>query len=98
MLGLERPSKEILMAVHGISMLLALLAFAAGIAWVYYVGKAVDDNMIGGKKGNGKDGDKVDTDDERNKQRDTVTVMFQGAVASILFYYVFRHHFSSHHY
>ncbi len=86
---LENPSKTVLMSVNGIAYLFAIAALAAGIAWIYYVVKAVEDDQIGGSDGrpNSSTG---------NGQTDTVRVMFQGAVVSILFYFVARHHFKSH--
>lgn len=100
----ERPAKEILMSLNGISYVFALLALACGIAWIYYVVQAVDNNAIGGSKGRGKDDSNgtrdatEDTQDGETRQVDTIEVMYQGVVASVLLYAVFRHHFSMSHY
>jgi hypothetical protein len=100
----ERPAKEILMSLNGVSYLFALLALACGIAWIYYVVKAVDNNAIGGSAGRGNDDSNgtldasEDTTAGETRQVDTVDVMFQGVVASVLLYSVFRHHFSMSHY
>ena len=88
---LENPSKNVLMAVNGISYLFVLTALAAGLAWVYYVAKAVEDNILGGSEGKGEN-DSGDSDTQVN----TIRVMFQGAVVGILFYFVARHHFRAH--
>ena len=88
-----KPAKEILMSLHGISYVFALLALAAGIMWIYYVMKAVDKNRIGGEDGKGEDG----KDDSTTSQVDTVTTMFEGTVAALLLYCVFRHHFHMSH-
>lgn len=101
----ERPAKEILMSLNGISYLFALLALASGIAWIYYVIKAVDNNAIGGSNGRGNTEDNVsatpsneNTTAGETRQVDTIEIMFQGVVAAILLYAVFRHHFSMSHY
>lgn len=86
---LENPSKTVLMSFHGIAYLFAIAALASALAWIYYVAKAVEDDQIGGKNGQGEDdttGDKIET----------IRVMFQGAVVGILFYFVARHHYRSH--
>lgn len=88
-----KPAKEILMSLHGISYVFALLALAAGVAWIYYVMKAVDKNRIGGEEGKGKD----THDRSASAQVDTVTTMFEGTVAALLLYCVFRHHFYMSH-
>lgn len=80
---LEAPAKPVLQTMTYVSFLFALTALAAGIAWIYYVAKAVEDENIGGSDGGAS-------------TIDTARVMFQGAVVSILFYFVFRHHFRSH--
>ena len=58
----ERPAKELLMSLNGISYVFALLALACAIAWVYYVVKAVDNNAVGGGDGRGKDETAVPVD------------------------------------
>lgn len=80
-----KPVKEVLVSLHLLSYLFALGALAAGIAWIYYVAKAVEDHTIGGSEGNDVGA------------KETAETMFQGAVVGILFYMVFRHHFSQLH-
>jgi hypothetical protein len=82
---LENPSKEILATFNGTSYLMALLALASTIAWIYYVSKAVEQNVIGDKHGNGSD--------ETGNVSLTTEVMFEGTVIAVLMYFVFRHHF-----
>ncbi len=85
---LENPSKEILMTFNGVSYLFALCMIAAAIAWIYYVGQAVDQHSIGGKNGYGNDDVLTGTENI-----DTINVMYQGTVVAVLFYIAFRHHF-----
>jgi hypothetical protein len=90
----EKPAREILMSLHGIAYIFALLALASGIAWVYYVAKAVESDAIGGKHGRGSN--EVNGAPGETRQVDTNEVMFQGTVVAILLYGVFRHHFNIH--
>lgn len=96
----ERPIKELLMALNGISYVFALLALACVIAWIYYAVEAVDNNAVGGPKGRGKGSNELPegTAAGETRQVDTIEMMFQGLVMSVLLYAIFRHHFSMSHY
>lgn len=89
---LENPSKEILMTFNGVSYLFALCMIAAAIAWIYYVGQAVDQLVIGGKYGTGNN-QPANGSVTATEQIDTIAVMYQGTVVAVLFYIAFRHHF-----
>jgi hypothetical protein len=94
--ALERPSKEVLMAVQGISYLFALGAVGAIVAWIYYVAKAVEADHIGGSDGfNGRKNDTVVSSESRGPVS-TATTMFEGVVLGVLVYMVFRHHYRNH--
>lgn len=100
------PTKEVFMAMHGLSLLLLMFALAAAICWIYYVVKAVDNNAIGGSQGRGENETNVAASGANSAQEnqtpgetrqvDTIKVMFQGVVASSLLYFVARHHYRSH--
>ena len=79
-----KPMKEVVVSLQGLSYLFALSALAAGIAWIYYIAKAVEGEEIGGESGHAS-------------AVNTAESMFQGTVVAILFYFVFRHHFSQSH-
>lgn len=87
MMMLEKPTETVLTTMNRISYLFVLLALAAGISWIYYVAKAVDQKEIGGADGDG---------DGTGNRIESIRTMFQGAVVSILLYFVARHHFRSH--
>ena len=94
------PTKEVFMAMHGLSLLILLFGLAAAICWIYYVAHAVDNNAIGGSSGRGNNDTTVaageNTPAGETRQVDTIRVMFQGVVASSLLYFVARHHYRSH--
>jgi hypothetical protein len=88
----EKPTKEILVSLHSVSVLFALAAFAATIAWIYYTAKAVEQTRIGGSSGNpDPNGNGINT------VLETTNSMFEGTVLAVLSYFVFRHHFNNSH-
>ena len=78
---LENPTTTVLKSVNALSYLFVLTALAAGIAWIVYVAKAVDNKTIG---------------EDSTDHIETTRIMFQATVVSILLYFVARHHFRSH--
>lgn len=77
------PAKGVLMGMNALGYTFILTALAAGIAWIVYVAKSVNNDQLGN---NGK-----------VAELETATVCFQGVVASVLLYFVARHHFSHTH-
>lgn len=77
------PSKEIFSVMNYLAYLFVLLALAAGIAWIYYVAKANEDDKL---------------DDSAANVVNTASVCFQATVVSVLLYFVARHHFHHLHY
>jgi len=77
------PSREIFRVMQMLAYLFVLGALAAAIAWIYYVAVANKDGDLG---------------DDTGDSLETATVCFQAAVASILLYFVTRHHFHTVHY
>lgn len=96
----ERPAKELLLSLNGISYVFALFALACAIAWIYYLVEAIDNNAIGGPSGRGKGANEAAANAApgETRQADTIDAMFQAVVASVLLYAVFRHHFNMSHY
>jgi len=88
---LEKPSKRVLTLFNGTGYMFALCAIASAIAWIYYVAKAVRADRIGGPNGVGETGVNLD-----GEEIDTIQVMFQGVVISVIFYQIARHHFRCH--
>mgnify|MGYP003121376959 CR=1 FL=1 len=72
------PSREIFSVMNYLSYLFVLFALAAGIAWIYYVAKANEDDVL---------------DDTAGNVVNTASVCFQATVVSVLLYFVARHHF-----
>jgi len=89
----EKPAAGVLMGITGLGYLFICTALAAGIAWIVYVAKS--HGMLG-KSDNTTSPDAAPSD--ANDYIETVTVCFQAAVVSCLFYFVARHHFSNLHY
>lgn len=95
----EKPVAGVIMGMTGLGYLFIITALAAGIAWIVYTAKAVQNNVLG-------DNDVLDVstysaaDDELKGFSNvrTATICFQAAVVSCLFYFVARHHFSNLHY
>ena len=78
------PSREIFRVMQMLAYLFVLGALAAAVAWIYYVAVANKDGELG--------------DDSGEDSLETATVCFQATVASILLYFVTRHHFHTAHY
>ena len=76
------PSREIFKVMNYLGYVFVLTALAAGIAWIYYVAKANEDDVLG---------------DETDRVVNTATVCFQATVVSVLLYFVARHHYHLHH-
>jgi len=81
----EKPVKSVLMSLNGLGYLFLAAALAAGIAWVVYVARAVDEK----DELNGNSDPKV-------PNFEIATFCFQGAVVAVLLYFVARHHYSMH--
>lgn len=78
------PSKEIFKVMNMLGYLFVLCALAAGIAWIYYIARANNDNALG--------------DDTGALSVTTATACFEATVVACLLYFVARHHFSKVHY
>lgn len=91
----EKPIAGVLMGMTGLGYLFIATALAAGIAWIVYVAKS--HGLLGHHTTENVPGTGNVTDDAEN-YTDTITVCFQAAVVSCLFYFVARHHFSNLHY
>ena len=78
------PSKEIFRVMNMLGYLFVLCALAAGIAWIYYIARANNDDQLG------------DVDGATSVT--TADVCFQATVVSVLLYFVSRHHFNKVHY
>lgn len=90
MLLLEnKPTEMVLQLLNALSYVFILTAFAAGVAWIYYVAVSAEDGYIGHDDGKGKD--------DTGEILETIQTMFQGTVAASLLYFIFRHHFSNSH-
>lgn len=80
-----KPVKEVLVSLHLVSYLFALCALIAGIAWIYYTAKAVEQDQIGASDG------------QTAGAVSTATSMWEATVIAVLFYLMFRHHFTHVH-
>jgi hypothetical protein len=86
----EKPVAGVLMGLNGVAYLFLATALAAGVAWIVFVAKARDHDMLG-------DSDTTPTDKGNSNIR-TADICFQAVVVSVLLYFVARHHFSHLHY
>tara|TARA_R110002110_G_scaffold21556_1_gene85509 strand:+ start:376 stop:660 length:285 start_codon:yes stop_codon:yes gene_type:complete len=88
----EKPVKQVLVTMHLMSYLFALACIAATVSWIYYIAKAVENDLIGGSDGLGPNGTAV-----AGAEVTTADAMFEGTVIAAILYLVFRHHFSNSH-
>ena len=83
----EKPVKSVLMSLNGLGYLFLATALAAGIAWIVYVARSIDE----------KDDPKGSSDSQPKVSNNEIAdFCFQGAVVAILLYFVARHHYSMH--
>jgi len=81
----EKPIRSVLMSLNGLGYLFLAAALAAGIAWVVYVARSIDEK------------DEPDqTGDPKVSNLEIAFFCFQGAVVAILLYFVARHHYGMH--
>jgi heme/copper-type cytochrome/quinol oxidase subunit 2 len=88
----EKPVEGVLMGLTAVSYLFILTALAAGISWVVFVARARNADALPAKAS-----DPAPTEASGLNLVETVEVCFQAVVASILLYFVARHHFSNLH-
>lgn len=92
----EKPVAGVLMGLNGVAYLFLATALAAGIAWVVFVAKAREHDMLGD---NHPDATAPDTAFNKGSSNiRTADICFQAVVVSVLLYFVARHHFSHLHY
>ena len=96
----KEPTKEVLWTFHALSWVFVLGAVAAAIAWFVFVGLARHRQILarpGETSVSGIDGtNTIEQQKQQNNNEatyETITVCFQALVASVLLYFVFRHHF-----
>ena len=80
----EVPEKGVLMGMNALGYTFIVTALAAAIAWIVYVAKSVNNDTVGSN--------------DAGAELETITVCFQAVVASVLLYFVARHHFSTTHF
>lgn len=90
----EKPVAGVLMGLNGVAYLFLATALAAGIAWVVFVAKARDNDMLGDNQPDSG----VASTNKGNSNIRTADICFQAVVVSVLLYFVARHHFSHLHY
>lgn len=89
----EVPAKGVMMGMDALGYTFIITAVAAAIAWLVYVVRAVDNKVLGDEK----IGEHLEKEDKGATNLRTVEVCFQAVVASVLLYFVARHHFSNTH-
>ena len=91
----EVPAKGVLMGMDALGYTFIITALAAAIAWIVYVAYAVNNNVLGDDVFDAA----APTDDQKKgvTNLETADVCFQAVVASVLLYFVARHHFSHTH-
>ena len=92
----EKPVAGVIMGMTGLSYLFVLTALAAGIAWIVFVAKARNHDVLGDDSYDLTSPSDVQMRGQSNIN--TSTICFQAVVVSVLFYFVARHHFSNLHY
>ena len=95
----ERPVFGVVMGMNALAYVFLLGAVAAVVAWIVYVAK-YNINFYRKVKDNEAPGpETVNTTTAPTGSvipMDQATISFQAAVASILLYFAFRHHFHHH--
>lgn len=93
----EVPERGIIMGMNALGYTFIITAVAAAIAWLVYVAFAVDNKVLGDEVFNtaGEHGEKQK---KGITNLETIEVCFQAVVASVLLYFVARHHFSHTHF
>ena len=89
------PEKGVLMGMNALGYTFIITALAAAIAWIVYVAYAVKHKVLGDEV---FDAASLTGDQGKGVTNlETADVCFQAVVASVLLYFVARHHFSNTH-
>ena len=92
----EVPAKGVMMGMDALGYTFIITAVAAAIAWLVYVVRAVDNKVLGDEEVS-ENPEKEEKQSKGATNLRTVEVCFQAVVASVLLYFVARHHFSNTH-
>ena len=93
----EVPVKGVLMGMNALGYTFIITAIAAAIAWIVFVAYAAGNHVLGDEVNPSPDSEKSKKQGKGATNLETADVCFQAVVASVLLYFVARHHFSNTH-